>query len=213
MRQAPPEYPDWARAWNRVMDTCAADWDTGVATEQDVFAEMSRQTGLSLAFVEQHADACCRAIAFNPVAWQTASERHRPQALVTVNCDLFISASHAGTGFSITSTRSSFHASRARQTRPRCAIWRSSDSAIKARRRTRSSSTTGKTSPKAGNTAEARHISTGMTACSQLTSQRCSDDLTVTERTVDVPRPAPSTGSSTSCSSIDPQGDRRTLAS
>lgn len=90
MRQAPPEYPDWAIAWNRVMSTCAADWDTGTATEQDVFAEMSRQTGLTLAFVERHADTCCRAIVFNQVAWQTASERHRPQALVTVNCDLFV---------------------------------------------------------------------------------------------------------------------------
>ena len=72
------------------MEACAPDWDTGLATEQDVFAEMSRQTGLSVAFVEQHADACCRAITFHPVTWRSVAERHRPQALVTVNCDLFI---------------------------------------------------------------------------------------------------------------------------
>jgi FMN phosphatase YigB (HAD superfamily) len=90
MRLAPPEYPDWARAWNHVMEICAGDWDTGRATEQDVFAEMSRQSGLALDFIEQHADACCRAIVFNPTAWRTATERHRTQALVTVNCDLFL---------------------------------------------------------------------------------------------------------------------------
>ena len=72
------------------METCAADWDAGNVTEQDVFAEMSRSTGLTSAFVEQHADACCRAIAFHPVVWRTARKRHRAQALVTVNCDLFV---------------------------------------------------------------------------------------------------------------------------
>jgi FMN phosphatase YigB (HAD superfamily) len=90
MRQAPPEYPEWARVWNEVMETCAADWDTGRTSEREVFAEMSRRSGLAADFVEQHADACCRAITFHPIAWQTARARHRPQALVTVNCDLFL---------------------------------------------------------------------------------------------------------------------------
>ncbi len=90
MRRPPGEFPNWADAWNEVMETFAADWDAGSATEQDVFAEMSRKTGLTPGFVEEHADACCRAITFHPVAWRTACDRHRPQALVTVNCDLFV---------------------------------------------------------------------------------------------------------------------------
>ncbi len=90
MRQAPAGFPDWSDAWNEVMDACADDWNTGRATERDVFAEMSRHTRLSIDFVERHAEACCRLIIFHPLAWRVATERHRPQALVTVNPDLFV---------------------------------------------------------------------------------------------------------------------------
>jgi FMN phosphatase YigB (HAD superfamily) len=90
MRQAPAEYPDWANAWNGVMETCAEDWNIGRATERDVFAEMSRLTSLSIDFVEHHAEACCRSITFYPFTWRVATERRRPQALVTVNPDLFV---------------------------------------------------------------------------------------------------------------------------
>jgi hypothetical protein len=51
MRRAPAEFPDWADAWNTVMETCADDWNIGRACERDVFAEMSRRTGLSIDFV------------------------------------------------------------------------------------------------------------------------------------------------------------------
>ena len=90
MRQVPAEFPDWSNAWNQVMETCADDWNVGRATERDVFAEMSRRTGLSIDFVERHADACCRSITFHPFTWRVATERRRPQALVTVNPDLFV---------------------------------------------------------------------------------------------------------------------------
>jgi FMN phosphatase YigB (HAD superfamily) len=90
MRQAPVEFPDWSNAWNEVMAIFAGDWNVGRATERDVFAAMSRHTGLSVDFVERHAEACCRSITFHPFAWQIAVERRRPQALVTVNPDLFI---------------------------------------------------------------------------------------------------------------------------
>jgi len=90
MRQAPAEYPDWSNAWNRVMETCADDWNIGCTSERDVFAEMSRRTGLSIDFVERHAEACCRSIIFHPFTWRVATERRRPQALVTVNPDLFV---------------------------------------------------------------------------------------------------------------------------
>lgn len=90
MRQAPTEFPDWADAWNDVMAACADDWNVGRATERDVFAAMSRRAGLSVEFVERHAEACCRSITFHPFTWRVAIERRRPQALVTVNPDLFI---------------------------------------------------------------------------------------------------------------------------
>ena len=90
MRQAPPEFPDWSDAWNKVMESCAHDWNIGRASERDVFAEMGRLTGLSIDFVERHAEACCRSITFHPFTWRVATERRLPQALVTVNPDLFV---------------------------------------------------------------------------------------------------------------------------
>ena len=51
---------------------------------------MSRRAGLSVEFVERHAEACCRSITFHPFTWRVATERRRPQALVTVNPDLFV---------------------------------------------------------------------------------------------------------------------------
>jgi FMN phosphatase YigB (HAD superfamily) len=90
MRQAPPEFPDWPDAWNTVMETCANDWNVGRATERDVFVEMSTQTGLTVDFVERHAEWCCRAVRFHPFTWRVVAERRRPQALVTVNPDLFV---------------------------------------------------------------------------------------------------------------------------
>jgi FMN phosphatase YigB (HAD superfamily) len=90
MRQAPAECPDWSNTWNEAMETCADDWNIGRASERDVFAEMSRRTGLSIDFVERHAEACCRSITFHPFTWRVATERRLPQALVTVNPDLFL---------------------------------------------------------------------------------------------------------------------------
>ena len=90
MRQAPAEFPDWSHAWNKVMEACADDWNLGHVSERDVFTEMSRRTGLTFDLVERHAEACCRSITFHPFTWRVATERRLPQALVTVNPDLFI---------------------------------------------------------------------------------------------------------------------------
>jgi len=90
MRRAPGEFPEWPDAWNEVMDTCADDWNAGRISEREVFAAMSARSGLSIGFVAGHAEACCRSIAFHPFAWRVARERRRPQALVTVNPDLFV---------------------------------------------------------------------------------------------------------------------------
>ena len=40
--------------------------------------------------VEAHARECCRRLVFNATAWRVANERRLPQALVTVNPDLFV---------------------------------------------------------------------------------------------------------------------------
>jgi phosphoglycolate phosphatase-like HAD superfamily hydrolase len=44
---------------------------------------------MSAAAVKSHARTCCERLLFNETAWRLASERRLPQALVTVNPDLF----------------------------------------------------------------------------------------------------------------------------
>lgn len=44
---------------------------------------------MNLAAVEAHARDCCRNLVFHEEAWRVATERRLPQALVTVNPDLF----------------------------------------------------------------------------------------------------------------------------
>jgi FMN phosphatase YigB (HAD superfamily) len=90
MHQAPVACPDWPSAWLDVMSTLAEDWNVGRVRERDVFDALSARTGLSLGAIERHAVACCESIRFHPFAWRIATERRLPQALVTVNPDLFV---------------------------------------------------------------------------------------------------------------------------
>jgi len=91
MLRAPAEYRGWPSAWRAVMATHADDWNVGRVSERDVFRALHARTGLGVDAIEQHAAECCRSIRFHPFAWQVATERRLPQALVTVNPDLFVS--------------------------------------------------------------------------------------------------------------------------
>jgi hypothetical protein len=90
MLRAPTGCADWASAWREVMTTHADDWNVGRVSEAEVFRALHDRTGLGVDVIEHHAAECCRSIAFHPVAWRVATERRRPQALVTVNPDLFV---------------------------------------------------------------------------------------------------------------------------
>jgi hypothetical protein len=59
-------------------------------SERDVLLAMSARTGLSLEAVERHTDTRCRSIKFHPFIWRVVTECRLPQALVTVNPDLFV---------------------------------------------------------------------------------------------------------------------------
>jgi hypothetical protein len=54
-----------------------------------ILEEVAERTGLPLELVEAHARECCALLSFNETAWRVATERRLPQALVTVNTDLF----------------------------------------------------------------------------------------------------------------------------
>jgi hypothetical protein len=90
MWRPPVGCPEWPAAWAAVMKRYAGEWNCGRLTEHDIFRAISERTGLSLSAVVHHADACCRMIDFHAFTWQFVTERRAPQALVTVNPDLFV---------------------------------------------------------------------------------------------------------------------------
>ena len=72
------------------MRDLATDWDTGRIGEHDVFTALAASTGLALAVVEAHADARCASVTFHRATWDMVRAHRLPQALVTVNPDLFV---------------------------------------------------------------------------------------------------------------------------
>lgn len=68
----------------------ADDWNVGRASEADIFARLSEVTGLSVERVTEHAAECCSSVQFHAKTWSVVTEHRLPQALVTVNPDLFV---------------------------------------------------------------------------------------------------------------------------
>lgn len=89
MRRCPPSCPGWADVWSEVMADLADDWNVGVVRTPQILATLAARTDMALPEVEAHARACCDQIVFNEAAWRVAVEHRMPQALVTVNPDLF----------------------------------------------------------------------------------------------------------------------------
>jgi hypothetical protein len=89
MRRPPAECPDWVDVWTAVMADLADGWNDGSVSDATIWAALADRAGMTAAAVEAHARACCTSIDLHPAAWRVASERRRPQALVTVNPDLF----------------------------------------------------------------------------------------------------------------------------
>jgi phosphoglycolate phosphatase-like HAD superfamily hydrolase len=89
MRRPPAEFPTWEAVWLDVMGDHADDWNVGRVGRAEVFGAIAERSGMSAAAVKSHARTCCERLLFNETAWRLASERRLPQALVTVNPDLF----------------------------------------------------------------------------------------------------------------------------
>lgn len=86
----PPGVPDWAEAWRRVLaDDLRSAWDRGHASAREVAERVAAELPMSVEAVIDHMRRCCRGLAFFGSAWSAACERARPQALVTVNPDVF----------------------------------------------------------------------------------------------------------------------------
>lgn len=90
--QAPLEgYPDWPQMWRQVLagSALANDWDLGrldmVAVSEVLGGEISAPPSLVLS----HILACCRTITFFDIVMNFARATALPQAIVTVNPDVF----------------------------------------------------------------------------------------------------------------------------
>jgi hypothetical protein len=67
----------------------ADGWNDGSVDDATIWGALADGAGMTAGAVEAHARACCSTIDVHPTAWRVAGERRRPQALVTVNPDLF----------------------------------------------------------------------------------------------------------------------------
>jgi hypothetical protein len=90
MLQPPSDFTEWPKVWAEVVTERAHDWNIGRISERDIFSELATRTRMALPAIEVHTAACCRSIRFHTAAWRAATERRLPQALVTVNPDLFV---------------------------------------------------------------------------------------------------------------------------
>jgi phosphoglycolate phosphatase-like HAD superfamily hydrolase len=75
--------------WTSVMADHADDWNVGRVGLDEIVAALADRSGMTADAVRSHARHCCESIVFNETAWRVASQRRLPQALVTVNPDLF----------------------------------------------------------------------------------------------------------------------------
>lgn len=89
MLRPPASCPSWPDAWADVMHSLATDWEVGAITSRDVFSALADRTQLATSTIEAHAETCCSQLILHEAAWTIATERRSPQALVTVNPDLF----------------------------------------------------------------------------------------------------------------------------
>jgi hypothetical protein len=83
--------PRWTKAYQTALATgdLIRRWDLGMATVREVANAASAGLGLKVELIEQHMRACSRQIRFHRETMRLAELRAAPQAMVTINPDLF----------------------------------------------------------------------------------------------------------------------------
>src|SRR5437879_1394463 len=76
-------------AWTKVMDEHADRWNVGDVSFKEVSAALADAAAMTVPEVEAHARRCCAQLRLHLKAWKLARQHRWPQALVTVNPDLF----------------------------------------------------------------------------------------------------------------------------
>jgi FMN phosphatase YigB (HAD superfamily) len=86
-----PGAPDWPAAYGRVLGggDLADRWNLGLATAATVAGELAAGIGVSRERVLVHMRQCCGDVAFYPDVMKLVAELNLPQAIVTINSDIF----------------------------------------------------------------------------------------------------------------------------
>jgi FMN phosphatase YigB (HAD superfamily) len=87
---SPPGVPGWTDCYRTLVSgDFGARWNTGSATSEALVTEMAARLGMLDKSVRAHMRRCCERIRFFEHAWTAARARSLPQAIVTVNPDVF----------------------------------------------------------------------------------------------------------------------------
>jgi FMN phosphatase YigB (HAD superfamily) len=87
---SPPGVSGWTDCYRTIVSgDFGARWNSGAATTDELATEMAARLGMLEKTVRAHINRCCERIRFFDHAWTVAREHPFPQAIVTVNPDLF----------------------------------------------------------------------------------------------------------------------------
>jgi beta-phosphoglucomutase-like phosphatase (HAD superfamily) len=89
MLAPPKDEPRWGEAWLATMEALGPRWSVGTATSAEVAADVAARLGWPVERANAHMRACCGRIAFYPGVRELIARAPVPQALVTVNPDIF----------------------------------------------------------------------------------------------------------------------------
>lgn len=90
MLKAPDAFPNWRQAWIDVARGDLEDtWMLGEVACEDISRQVATRLGMSESDVMSHIRHCCRSIRFFDAVLRAAKSCPLPQAIVTVNPDVF----------------------------------------------------------------------------------------------------------------------------
>jgi phosphoglycolate phosphatase-like HAD superfamily hydrolase len=89
MWSCPEGFPNWTDSWRALDGDFFSRWNRGELTFEEFATRLAADVGIGFDDVCAHMKNCCEAVRFFDHAWATARAHLKPQAIVTVNPDLF----------------------------------------------------------------------------------------------------------------------------
>ncbi|MDQ1510952.1 MAG: hypothetical protein QOG50_2796 [Actinomycetota bacterium] len=90
MWAGPDGVPGWTEWYQALGDgELGARWELGELSADDLAVTVAAEFGITTDAAMTHMQSCCRAVQFFEHAWATARARRLPQAIVTLNPDVF----------------------------------------------------------------------------------------------------------------------------